>query len=336
MQERDADIIVVGAGPAGLHAALKAAILNHEVLVLDKGRRFSRVSQAPAIANVPGRPGISGLQLLEDGRRDLARFRSLSGKSLVRLEEDVEALALAPDEGGWKLRVRRAEAEWVVRAPVVILATGIVDRKPGIGAFDERGHETMAPYVHRESIGYCLLCEGWALAGHDVAVIGRSTSAAQIATDVGAHFEARVALLTDGEPPERAPDGPVRVDRRPIRALRESGGKLEVTFEEGPPARFDKALLGLGWHRVNSGLAQMVGARTTREGYVVTDASCEVRASDGSTLRGLFAIGDVRAGPWKQVPLAWADAELAVIAAYARRLPTRRELDEPTDAARTP
>lgn len=331
--DREADIIVVGAGPAGLHAALKAAVLNHTVLLVDKGRRFSRVSQAPAIANIPLHPGISGAQLLEEGRRDLARFRDLSGKALVQLEEEADVVLLTRLGDAWGVRVEQRGRTWTAHAPVVILATGVVDQKPGIDAFDERGHETLAPYLHGGKVGYCLLCEGWALAGRRVAVVGSSADAAQIAADVCEQFEGSVTLLTDGHEPERAPPEGVRVETRRIVGARQEGDEVVMDLEGGAAARFDKALLGLGWHRVNSALAQAAGAATTREGYVLTDAGCEVRSSDGGALRGLFAIGDVRAGPWKQIPLAWADAELAVISAYAHRLPAKAAA---TGAARRP
>ncbi|HVM45667.1 MAG TPA: NAD(P)/FAD-dependent oxidoreductase [Candidatus Thermoplasmatota archaeon] len=323
---RQVDVLVVGGGPAGLHAALKAAVLNHTVLLVDKGRRFSRVSQAPAIANVPGRPGISGEALLEEGRRDLARFEDQAGKRLVELLEPAEVTALEPlrAEGDasarWLARVRDAAGEREVRAGVVVLATGLVDRKPGISEYEWKGHQTLAPLLDKRLVGYCLLCEGWSLEGKRVAVFGRSEAAASIANDVCDQFGGEVALLTDGAPAPRALVPAVRVDARRIERLSDEGS-LAVAFADGGVAHFDKALFGLGWHQVNSDLVRPLGARLTEEGYVVTNESREVLDARGEPIRGLFAAGDVRAGPWKQIPLAWADAELAVISAYAYRLP---------------
>ena len=319
---REVDILVVGAGPAGLHAALKAAILNHTVLLVDKGRRFSRVSQAPAIANVPGRPGISGERLLDEGRRDLERFADVSGKRLVTLVEDAEVASLAREgSGGFRARVREGGREWDARAKVVVLATGCVDGKPGVSEYLWKGHRTLSPLVHQDLLGYCLLCEGWSLEGKRVAVVGHSHDAVQIAEDVCQQFAGEVHLLTDGRVPARPTAESVRVEERQVERVADEG-PLVFHFLEGGRLEVDKALFALGWARVNSDLARSLGARTDEVGHLVTSAEREVLGADGEPIRGLYAIGDVRAGAWKQVPLAWADAEIAIISAYAERLPS--------------
>ena len=316
---RETDILVVGAGPAGLHAALKGAILNHKVILVDKGRHFSRVWQAPAIANIPGRPGISGEALLEEGRRDLERFRDKAGKDLVDVIERAEVISLAREGEGWRARVRDAEGESDVRARVAILATGVVDRKPGLSEYAWMGNEALSHFLHKGLVGYCLLCEGWSLEGKRVAIVGASPDAVKVAEDVAAQFGGDVVLFTDGAPAPAVPES-VRVETRPIETLTDDGA-LVIGLAHGAPMRFDKALFALGWHRVNNVLAKALGARLTRDGHIVTDAQCEVLDERGGVIPGLFAIGDVRAGPWKQIPLAWADAEIAVISAYAYRLP---------------
>lgn len=319
----DADFVVVGAGPAGLHAALKAAVLNHSVLVLDKGAKFSRVCQARSIANVPLAPGVSGERLLAEGRRDLARFESQAGKRLVALVEPAEAVRLARVPGGFEVEYETPEGRAVVRSRVVVLATGMVDRKPGISAFDEKGHRTLAPLVREGHVGYCLLCEGWRLEGKRVAVVGHGAEAVGIANDVRTQFLGFPTLVTDGHAPAMTPGPGVEVEERPIERFQTEGAALTVHLLGGATARFDVGLLSLGVHRVNSGLARMVGAATTPDGFVKTDGNCEVLGEDGARIEGLFAIGDLRADQWKQVVIAWGDAETAVLAAYALRLPSR-------------
>ena len=333
------DVLVVGGGPVGLHAALKAAVLRQEVLVLDKGAAFSRVSQAPAIANVPGAPGISGRELLARGRDAIRRFEEMAGARLVAFREGWEAVSARRVEGGFAVRARRMEdgREEELRARVLVLATGVVDRKPGIEGFAWRGHETLAPFVHHGGIGYCLLCEGWSLEGREVAVVGCSEDAAGIARDVRRHFRGEVALLTDGarlqdeETAARLRDAGVRVDARPLRGMRDEEGRVRVAFAEGAPRSFDKVFFSLGWYKVNNELAVQLGAATTSDGYVRTDENSEAVDARGRRIPGLFAVGDVRAGRWKQVVVGWGDAETAAITAYAYRLP-----DEPNeDAAAT-
>jgi len=312
------DLIVVGAGPVGLHAALKAAVLNHSVLLVDKGRAYSRVSQAPTIANLPFAPGISGLALLDALRRDLARFASIKGEALVDVLEDTEALSARRDAEGFVVSLRSAEgAPREERGRVLILATGVVDRKPGIDRYHAEGHGVLAPYVRGDEIGYCVLCEGWRLEGREVAVVGESVAAAQVARDLAGHFRARVTLLTDGA---RAPPGiPAREER--IASFADEKGRLRVAFAEGEPLLVDQALFHLGWYKANNELAVALGAAVDAEGLVKTTPSCECVDRDGNVLPGLYAVGDLRAGSWKQIVVGWGDAETAVISAYAYRLP---------------
>lgn len=332
------DVLVVGGGPVGLHAALKAAVLNHRVLLVDKGQRFSRVSQAPAIANIPGRPGVSGPDLLRQGRDDLRRFKDLSGKDLVDVLEDTEATdAWRDGDGLFRLALKpsgagpgAAEGRRAVAGRVLVLATGIVDRKPGVDAFHHKGHHTLAPWLHRGSVGYCLLCEGWDLAGKRIGVVGSSEDSAQVATDVARHFGGDVTLLTDGCPVEGGHEGlrrgEVKIVDRPVDRVDEREGGVCVVFADGGDAMpFDKVLFSLGWYKANNELAVRLGARTTPEGYVVTDENGEVQGQDGP-IRGLFAAGDLRANRWKQIVVGWGDAETAVITAYAQRLPSADEV----------
>lgn len=324
------DFIVVGGGAVGLHAALKAAVLRHTVLIVDKGAEFARVTQAPAIANIPGAPGISGKELLSRLRADLEQFQSLSGTSLIETWDGTEAVAASREpSGGFIVRSRdtRGGQEREARGRALILATGVVDSKPGISAFHEEGHETMAPFVHRGGVGYCLLCEGWDLRGRSVGVVGCSEDAASIALDVVEHFGGRVTLLTDGAPAaslERAEAlaaAGVKIESHPVQAYGDKGSRVVVELSGGEERTFDKLLFSLGFYRVNNDLAVMLGADTTAEGYVRTDANSEVLDAEGEPIRGLFAVGDLRADRWKQVVIGWGDAESAVITAYAKRIP---------------
>lgn len=306
----DPDVIVVGGGPVGLYAALKAAVLNHRVLVVDKGRRFSRIAQATVIASIPGLSGISGPALLDALRRDLLGFRDLAGKDLVEILDDTEVVDARRDADGFALDARPFEGgpTRTLRARAVVLATGVVDRKPGISGFNDQGHATLLPWVRGGALGYCTLCEGWSVEGRRVVVIGAGPAAGSIAKDLREHFGADVDEV-----------GPDDVER-----IEGAEGAVDVTTGEGT-RRYDKAFFSLGWYRVNNAVAALLGAKTDEHGYVVTDADGEVLDARGEVIRGLYAVGDVRAGRWKQIVVGWGDADTAVISAYADRLPSRRE-----------
>lgn len=328
---RDAyDFIVVGGGPVGLHAALKAAVLRHSVLVVDKGARFSRVSQAARIANIPLSPGISGLELIARLRKDLEALADLSGERLVDVLDGTEAVDARREGETFVLRLREVDGgveEREVRSRALVLATGLVDRKPHMDRFHERGHSTLAPYVHRGEIGYCILCEGWDLASRDVGVVGSSEDAVQIALDVQQHYGGNVTLLTDAEMLERkelegdlARAG-VRVEERAIASYADDAGRVRIALRDGDELELDKVFFSLGFYRVNNELAVKLGAATTAKGYVRTDDNSEVVDPQGNVVPGLFAVGDLRAERWKQIVVGWGDAETAVITAYAKRIP---------------
>lgn len=323
------DVIVVGGGAVGLHAALKAAVLRHTVLVVDKGWEFARVRQASRIANVPGSPGISGADLLARLRKDLDSFAKLSGERLVDFVQPAEAIHARREDEEFVVRIRRGGAEAEARGRALVLATGIVDLKPGVSTFHREGHETLSPMLRRGAVAYCLLCEGWDLGARSIGVIGCSPAAVQIAIDVRRHFGGGVTLLTDGAELDedaaaaRLGEAAIPIERAPIQgfAAPDDGIGALVELDDKRRIAFERLVFALGCYRVNNALAVRLGAAVDAEGYVVTDERSEALDRDGNVLHGLFAVGDVRAGRWKQVVVGWGDAETAVITAYAQRIP---------------
>lgn len=335
------DIAIVGAGPAGLHAALKAALLFHTAVVFDKGRKHGRIFFAPKVDNVPGFPaGIRGADLLRLQREHVARYEEEQGRSFVEFVEPSEVTRLARPGPGqpFELAVTllRTGQQVTRRARAVVLATGVVDRQPYIGAWTERDMSAILPYANKGTVDYCLLCDGHTVAGKSVAVIGADRSAVGIASTLRDQFGAKVTVVgcipcALGRPhaPEEEHDALRRsAEKRGVPAVLQGitalhglkAGRLGLTFEDGSSAEFDKGFLSFGWYKMNTELAEQMGALLSDDGYVRTTEDCEVLGQDGEAIPGLFAIGDIRAETWKQIPIALGDAESAVIHAYATRL----------------
>ena len=296
------------------------------MILVDKGRRFSRIAQAAAIANIPGRPGISGDELLARGREDLRAFERLCGASMVDVREDTEATAIARRDESFRVRLRdcRSGSELEVTAGAVVLATGLVDEKPGIERFYWKGQDTLSPWVHQGQIGYCLLCEGWETPGKRIAVVGGGEAAVEVARSLVKHFDADVTLITQGGLRPGVTLGidseRLHVDDRSVESLEHASEEISLELDDGSTERFHKGFFMLGWYKVNNELAVALGSKTTDEGFVATDEHSEVLDQNGERIRGLFAVGDLRAGRWKQIVIGWGDAETAVIVAHARRL----------------
>jgi thioredoxin reductase (NADPH) len=149
----DYDVIIVGAGPAGLTAGIYAARRGLRSILLERAFPGGRLVEAPVIENYPGFPeGISGQELAE---RMVAQLKKFGGE--VRSGEEVVGLSL---KGGVKEAVTR-RSRYVGRA--VIIAVGVERMKltiPGEGELFGKG------------VSYCALCDGPIFRGEEVAVVG--------------------------------------------------------------------------------------------------------------------------------------------------------------------
>lgn len=323
------DIAIVGGGHAGLQAGLKAGLLNHSAIVMDRGLRWARSYYAPKMDNIPGFPaGVSGHKLLDEQREALkVQAPGTAYASPARV------VKVVPEADGYVVTFERLAALHVVRAPVVILAMGVVDRMPLVqGAIDP-----IFPWANFGIIDFCVLCDGHTLTGKSVAVIGGTAFAAREVLDLLHWRPSRVTLVTHGEPlvPDLAGTereellaelaaAHVDIMTGRITGFTEIKEKrFGLTFEDGTTASFDKGFSGLGMYDLHADIPRSLGARFDEEGYVASDEESRVlAASDGRPIPGLYVAGDQRSG-WNQIPEAWATAERAVIHAWAEYLPSR-------------
>lgn len=324
-EEEIYDFIVVGGGPVGLHAGLKAALLNHTSLVLDKGRKWCRIWFVPRVDNIPTYPdGISGEDLVNAGRRALKKY----GEK-VRLNDFFEVIEIEKkDTFLVKAIGKRAKRTEEFRSRAVILATGVIDRQPEI----DGSIQPILPYANKGLVHYCLFCDGHMMTGQDVAVIGHQSLAVHTAFDLG-YFEAEsVTILTNGKKMfweeetdqkeieghlEKLADQGVEIVADSITGLFGLDDDfLGVKLADGSERRFDSGMVALGLYKINNELAINLGGQVDEDGYVVTDEDCRVLDDSGNPIGGLYAIGDVR-NDWNQIPIGFGDAERAVIHAYA-------------------
>jgi thioredoxin reductase (NADPH) len=305
------DVAIVGAGPVGLHAALKAALLNMSTVVVDKSRRRSRAFFIPRLENIPGLPGISGAKLMRIQRQNLDNYRDK-----VQIVDDMEVIDIVREGNIFLLKCARKEG--AIKARTVVLATGLVDRQPEIGGTITK----ILPFANTNLIHYCILCDGHTAKQKNLCVIGYSSTAASLALDL-LYFEASsVALLTHGMELEDLNDlGRLREKSIPI--LRDEiidlvgleNHKFGVVLKSGETRYFDSGYVSLGYYQTGVDLGLKLGGHLSEDGFLVTSEDGQLLREDFTPIEGVFAVGDVR-NSWNQIPIGWGDAEKAIISIF--------------------
>jgi len=151
------DVIIIGAGPAGLAAAIYTGRSRLKTLVLEKAIPGGQILLTDWIENYPGFPeGIAPFELMENFRKQALRFGA-------EIEND-EVRSLERDEGGWL--VHGIRDDYFARA--VIVATGSTYRRLGL--------ENEARLIGR-GVSYCATCDGAFFRDKVVAVVGGGDNA---------------------------------------------------------------------------------------------------------------------------------------------------------------
>lgn len=283
------DVIIVGAGPAGLSAALVLGRIRRRVLVIDS--RKPRNAPSSASHSFFTQDGTPPAEILRIGREQLRPYEVevLDAEATDAFREG-EALTVVLGDGS-RLSARR-----------LLLATGVVDPLPEIEGLRE---------LWGKSVLHCAYCHGWEVRDQPLAVYANGDSAAEIVALVRC-LSRDVVLCTDG--PAELGDDRERLDRNGIpvreeRIVRVEGrdGQLErIVFADGTglPRR---ALFLPTLPRQHSDLPERLGCELTDFGLV------KVNADGLTTVPGVYAAGDL-ALRRHSVVVASADGAIAGIA----------------------
>lgn len=300
----DYDVVIVGAGPAGLTAGMYAGRAMLRTAVLERGAPGGELLNTEIIEDYPGFEHIEGWELAQ-------KFESHARKFGAELILGVTVESVRRTESGSFETI--TDAGDVYRSPTVIVTAGGTPVKLGIPG--------EAEYAGK-GVSYCAICDGAFFKGHTIAVVGGGDAAAEEA-DFLTRYAEKVYLIHRRHGLRASKIIQRRVFENP---------KIEIIWDatveiiEGDPhglvdnlvlrdvltnERRDLAVTGLfvfiGF-QPNTGIIREHIAHDAN-GYAITDTNMQ------SSVPGLFIAGDLRAQLTRQVTTAAGDGTTAAIAA---------------------
>lgn len=287
------DCIIIGAGPAGLNAALVLSRARRRVLVLDDGTPRNYATHE--MHGVLGHDGLDPAELRARGRTELARY----GVQVETLEiQDAEVLDGA-------IRVTSAGRTELTRT--VLLATGMLDELPDIAGF---------PDVWGTSAHTCPYCDGFEHRDERLAVLAAGDRGEHLALLLR-QWSDDVVLLSNG-PHTLTADQLARVQavgvpviETPVLGLDSHDGRLRhVRLADGQTLDRDALFFFIGW-RLRNDVARTLGCELR------DDDSIAVDFNQATTIDRVYAAGNC-SDPRALVPAAAGSGATAAVAINAR------------------
>lgn len=301
------DVIVIGAGPAGLTMATYLGRFRRRVLVLDGGP--SRANWIPQSHNTPGFPhGVGGDALLARLREqaDLAGAKVQIGVATL-LSDTAEGFCVSTGAPG-----RDAEALF---SQFVVMATGVVDRKPDVAGVDAG--------IRRGLVRVCPICDAYEAIDQRIAVLGDGDLGAREALFLR-NYSSDVTLLQTSAPLTDHSAAALAEAGIKVIAVRVDNVHIEETIRLTSPTEegtFDCLYLALGCE-MQSQLAVRLGAEHDAENNLIVDANQQ------TSIEGLYAVGDVVRG-LNQIAVATGEAAIAAANIHKKLREAARGFDWP-------
>lgn len=296
------DLIIIGAGPAGLTAGIYAGRSGLKTLILEEKMAGGEAATAPYIENYPGFETTNGPELTEK----MARHCRKSGAQINELEKVV---SLDVEEENKIVKTEKA----TYAAAAIIIATGTRHQQLNIlgeKEFQGRG------------VSYCAMCDGAFFKGKRVVVVGGGNSAATSATYL-ANIVKNVKLVHRREE--------FRAEAAYIEALKQQPNVEFFCNSEVKEIRGDTIVRSVVLRNNNTGETNQIEAdgifiqvgespntQLAREaGVAVDENGCIIVDTHQRTnIHGVFAAGDVTNGPIRQVGTAVGQAIVAATEAF--------------------
>ncbi len=290
------DIIIIGAGPGGLTAAIYARRANKTVLVMEKGTFGGQITSSPKVENIPGFISVSGNE-----------FAEKLMEQAMDLGAEIECLEALSIEDGKIKKVTTDDGEYYAKA--VIIAAGTRHRLLGL----EREEDFIG-----NGISFCAVCDGAFYKDKTVAVIGGGNSALQEAILLSSLCE-KVYLIQNltyftGEEKlieqiETIPNI-VPITDSVVTALNGTDALTGITIRTGEKVQdiaIDGMFTAIGLIPQLEPFNTLINVNAY--GYADSDEGCL------TNVEGIFVAGDCRSKRIRQVATAVSDGAVAALAA---------------------
>ena len=293
------DIIVVGAGPAGLTAALYARRADKTVLVIEKETFGGQITYSPRVENYPGFNVMSGNEFAE---------KLIDQVSFQGADIELDTVTGIEGEGG-NFTVHCEGADYVAKS--VIIAAGSKHRQLGLPNENE---------LIGEGVSYCAVCDGAFYKGKTVAVIGGGNTALQeaIALSEGCthvYVVQNLDFLTGEERLQKEiakKDNITVILGTLVTELLGEKSMTGITLKKGDEQKLlevDGIFVAIGQKPENEPFKDVLDL--DEYGYIVSGEDC---APNGA-VPGIFVAGDCRTKKIRQVTTATGDGAVAALAA---------------------
>lgn len=279
-----ADALVIGAGPAGLSAALYLARYNRSVLIFDEGHGRSTHHQMNH--NYLGFPGgVTPVELRERGRKQLAEYPKVTyvHRKIDHLNGNGHDGFVAHGQG----------REWHGRC--VVIATGVVDHYPHFHGWE--------PCVG-VSMFWCITCDGYESRGKDIVVAGHTDDAASEAMQLHSLTD-KVRLLTNSEHFEisekfqrRLMNAGIPIIHDKIESAEAENGQLRALITKGGQRLALERLFSVQGATPETTLGKELGVARNAAGYILVDTEQK------TNVPGIYAAGDITQLHQQQVTAA--------------------------------
>lgn len=270
----DADVVIIGSGPAGVQAAIHAS--RRKVSVLVAGKAAASAAAGTEMDNYFGTGRVSGDVLIAEGVRQAESTGAVFlGQNVISASREGDAFRLGLEDGT------------VVTARSVIIATGISRKKLGIPGEKE---------LFGKGVSYCAVCDCNFYRGRRAVIVGNESEAAVSAEMMTGYasetswvawdVQANLALVAKAEA------AGVRMYRSKPKAILGEGKVESLELEDGTLIPTDGVFIELG-ARSSADLAMDLDVMPEMDDTIKVDCDC------ATGVPGVYACGDVTGRPWQ-------------------------------------